>query len=191
MAEDTTPAVTAPAVTTPATTNAPAFTDLSAAREITRLSGLLDQANKDKSDLQIRVQALEGQVDEKKTQELEQRLNALEKENGELKTERDTLQAAQTRAELLGTLAGKVRDPEAALALLTEDLRTKDGKPDVEAIITKYPYLAPEGVTAATAPNGAGGVQVPAVTNLDKAVESKDVTAINTAFNAELKGASQ
>lgn len=184
---DSAPPITAP----PIPTNAPAFTDQTAAREITRLTGLLEQATKEKTDLQARVQALEATVDDTKNKDLEQRLAALEAENATLKTERDTLATTQARAALLADLTGKVRDPEAVAALMTDELRTKDGKPDVEAIIAKYPYLAPEGVQVTTAPNGAGGVQTTAATNLDKAVESKDAASINAAMDAELKGANQ
>ncbi len=175
------------------TTNAPAFVDHSAAAaaEITRLNGLLAAEQAKTSTLETRVQELEVQVDSTKSQELEQRLAALEAENATLKTERDTLATTQARANLLADLAGKVRDPEAVAVLMTDELRLKDGKPDVEAIIAKYPYLAPEGVQQATAPNGAGGVQTTAATNLDKAVETKDASAINAAMDAELKGANQ
>lgn len=169
--------------------NAPAFVDQTAAREIARLNGLLETSRAENATLQQRVQALEGQVDETKQKELEQRLSTLETERETLRTENETLKGEKVRAEQLGKLSGKVRDPDAALRLLTDDLKDKDGNPDVEKIIGKYPYLAPEGVTTPTAPSGAGGPQTGPATNLDKAVESKDVGAINAAFEAELKGA--
>lgn len=184
-----TPGVTAPE--TPAPQNAPAFTDQTTAREITRLNGLLDAERAKNAQLSSQVTALEAQMDEGKQKELEQRLTALEAENATLKGENETLKGETTRAAQLAALAGKVRDPEAALRLLTDELKDKDGNPDVEKLIGRYAFLAPEGVTTATAPNGAGGTQAPAATTLDKAVESKDPAAINAAFDAELKGGNQ
>lgn len=176
----------------PTSPNAPAFVpDQSAAQEITRLNGLLDAERAKTTQLTAQVTALEGQVDDTKAKDLEARLSALEAENATLKGENDTLKGDKTRAEQLGQLSGKVRDPEAALKLLTDDLKNADGTPDVEKIIGKYPYLAPEGTTTPTAPSGAGGPQTPAATTLDAAVASKDTAAINSAFEAELKGGNQ
>lgn len=188
---DSPPAPVTPPVTPPTPTNAPAFVQHDPAQEIARLNRLLEKANTDKATLQTRMQELEGQVDQAKQQELEQRLSVLEQENTTLKGENQTLKDTQTRAATLAELTGKVRDPEAALALLTDDLRTKEGTPNVDAILVKYPYLAPEGTTTATAPNGGGGTQPAATTTLDTAVASKDPAAINAAFDAELKGASK
>ncbi|GBF05852.1 hypothetical protein DAERI_060112 [Deinococcus aerius] len=179
----------APATTETPSPNAPAFVDRSAAREIARLTGLLEASEAKNTTLQQRVQDLEGQVDSTKQQEMEQRIAALEAENGTLKGENESLKGEAARSTQLAALAGKVRDPEAALRLLTDDLKDKDGNPDVEKIIGRYAFLAPEGVSTATAPNGGGGLQTSAPTNLDRAVESKDATAINAAFDAELKGA--
>lgn len=179
-------ALAAPPVST--SPNAPAFTDQSAAREITRLNGLLEASRAENATLQARVQDLEGQVDETKTKDLEARLAALETERETLRTENETLKGDAARAAQLAALSGRVRDPEAALRLLSDDLKDKDGNPDVEKLIGRYAFLAPEGVTTPTAPSGGGGPQTGAATNLDKAVESKDVGAINAAFDAELKG---
>lgn len=193
MADD--PAQT-PATTTPppatGSGNAPNFVDHgAAAAEIERLKAALTQAETEKTTLQSRVQELEEQVDNSKQQELEARLSALETENATLKTENTTLKTDAARTSTLAALDGKVRNPEAVAALLSDELRTKDGTPDIEAIIAKYPEQALANTTTATAPSGAGGVQTGGATNLEKAVESKDMGAINAAFDAELKGASQ
>ncbi|BDP42914.1 hypothetical protein DAETH_28830 [Deinococcus aetherius] len=167
---------------------APAADD-TAAREIARLNGLLETSRAENATLQQRVQDLEGQVDETKQKELQDRLTALEGENATLKGENERLTGEATRSGQLAALAGKVRDPEATLRLMTDDLKDKDGNPDIEKIIGRYAFLAPEGVTTATAPSGGGGPQTPATTSLDAAVASKDPGAINAAFDAELKGA--
>lgn len=175
--------------------NAPAFvpdrTADAALREIARLTRERDEARTELTTLQRRVQELEGQVDNTKQQELEQRLAALEAERDSLRSENETLKGNAARAEQLAALAGKVRDPEAALRLLTDDLKDDKGNPDVEKLLGRYAFLAPDGATTPTAPSGGGGPQSGAVTNLESAVASRDTAAINAAFEAELKGASQ
>ncbi|GGO24780.1 hypothetical protein [Deinococcus humi] len=188
------PSATPAPTTTPApatTTNAPAFTDHEAAREITRLNGLLEASRAENTTLREQVQTLEGQVDETKQKDLEARLTALEAENSTLKGENEKLTGEKALGEQVSALTGKVRDPEAALKLLTDDLKTADGKPDIEKIISKYPYLAPEGQTTPNAPSGGGGPQNSGPATLDAAVTSKDTSAINAAFDAELKGATK
>lgn len=169
-------------------TNAPAFTDQAAAREITRLNGLLTTSNAENTRLNARVQELEGEVDAAKQKELEDRAAAAEAERDRLKGEAEQRAAADQRTTQAAALKDKVRDPEAALRLLTDDLKDKDGNPDVSKIIAKYPYLAPDGAPPTTAPNPGGGPQTPAATTLDAAVASKNPAAINAAFDAELKG---
>ncbi|WP_288481983.1 hypothetical protein [uncultured Deinococcus sp.] len=170
--------------------NAPAFTDQLTAQEIARLKGLLADSTAENTRLKTQVQELEGQVDAATQKALEDRAAAAEAERDRLKGEIDKRAADDQRTAQTTALTGKVRDPEAALALAERfpDLKDKDGNPSVEAIIGKYPYLAPEGTTTPTAPSGAGGTQAPATTTLDKAVESGSAADINAAFDQALKG---
>lgn len=131
----------------------------------------------------------ETTVKDAKTAEVQKELDALTAERDALKAERDSLQGEKTTTERKASLEGKVSSVDIALKLLDANKHLDaEGKIKLEALLTDYPTLAPTGPAGPTAPDGGGGVQRATVASLEKALEAKDATAINAAFDTELKG---
>lgn len=180
-------------VTPPASANAPAFVDsgvMAAAQELTRVNAELAKAQAARDAAVARTKELEGQVDQTKQADLEKQIADLSSKNAALEAEAQTLKDTATVTERSQALTGKVADPAAAQKLLDPEKHlNKDGTVNTEALLSDFPFLAPSAQPAATSPDGAGGAQnMPAgnSADLDKAVASGSLSAVNAAFEAAL-----
>lgn len=174
---------TPPPATTPNAPNFASTETIAIAQQLSEIKQQLATIKKERDALKAEK---ETTVKDAKTAEVQKELDALKAERDALKAERDSLQGEKTTTERKASLEGKVSSVDIALKLLDANKHLDaEGKIKLEALLTDYPTLAPTGPTA---PDGGGGVQRATVASLEKALEAKDATAINAAFDTELKG---
>lgn len=149
------------------------------AKRLEILERELKEARAEAAKRRTENKTLAQEAEVKKT--LEQRLAELEKAHQEA-------QAKALQAERKAALVGKVVDPEAALALLTDQYIGEDGEIKLEEFLKRYPFLKPQAPrelggpsNPATGPHGNG-----AYANLEAAVKAGDPAAINAALDVLL-----
>lgn len=146
------------------------------AKRLEILERELKEARAEAAKRRTENKALAQEAEAKKT--LEQRLAELEKAHQEA-------QAKALQAERKAALVGKVVDPDAALALLTDQFVGEGGEIKLEEFLKRYPFLKPQAPRELGGPSNPGASQSP-LANLEAALKSGDFAAINAAFDTAL-----
>lgn len=145
-------------------------------REAQRLRSERNKAREELEAIKSQLHNIES-TKEKAMQEETQKLIE------QLNSERDALRQELSRTKDLASLAGKVRDPEAALKLLEAAHRAEDGSISVDKLLERYPFLAAE-QGAQPVPGGGGPARTATPASLEQAIATGDYKAIAEAMNA-------
>lgn len=147
------------------------------AKRLEILERELKEARAEAAKRRTENKTLAQEAEAKKT--LEQRLAELEKAHQEA-------QAKALQAERKAALVGKVVDPEAALALLTDQYIGEDGSIKLDEFLQRYPFLKTQQPPRDVGGPSNPGSSVQPLANLEAALKSGDPAAINAAFDTAL-----